>query len=813
MDIRTFFNKSFSDLQIANKKVQDELSRTTSLLDSQLKEFEQVNSIMRGLIGRRPKVSGTEPTLKELRNLRILNKKLSTSVDNLLKSSAPQTKNIIKQEKKAISIVSGKILFNNLKIEQAVFKNVVFKGLSFGGQKTSQSSQNFYNEDNSLALEKIAILKRINDNLSNKPKFGTDESTKKDDGSFFGNVKGLIGNILGGSVIAKLLKSLLPFKKLGSLLGKGKSLIGKAGGRALPIAGAVFSVYDAFKTIKQGISDYKKFKLAGDTLAADGVISSVLMNVTGNIISTVGAFLPPPLSFAALAIGTGMTVLASSMAEKKGRTSGYIGEAREKTAKVQNLIEVEKSKGELLELRPNFKDYNNIYWEYNNGNKWVPIKDKSGENLSAMTGKNKIVQSTDPTKPGIQTYKIQTKNGVRELIMKNGNVYMIVPNVGHVEISTRKQGGSVVKNKTYVVGEKKAETYVPNRKSKNIQDIKIENKRYHDKQLQDIEDKFGIFTKDIKKIRNMFSSSSKLPNTTTPKLPQADKTYSSNTKIDLGKDYLTAAPIGISNKPVGKIGERYSKVKNHFVEASKQTGIPIQLLVKFAHIESGHRAEVGAGTSSAKGLFQFTKGTWNEVLTKYGAKFGLTNKADRGDPKANSLMGAMYIKQNIDTLKRIGLPVNEENLYLLHFLGPGGGPKLIRAALKTPNIVADTILPTAAASNKPVFYSNGVAKSVNEIYDWAKKKMDVDISYMNSYDVGAWNLKNDQEAFIHKGEMIIPAQHAERIRTAAKSGKLTVNKNEYVETYDIYSDSNFWINTFMPALANVVKLEFGETNG
>jgi hypothetical protein len=80
---------------------------------------------------------------------------------------------------------------------------------------------------------------------------------------------------------------------------------------------------------------------------------------------------------------------------------------------------------------------------------------------------------------------------------------------------------------------------------------------------------------------------------------------------------------------------------------------------------------------------------------------------------------------------------------------------------------------------------------------------------INSFDIGSWKIDRDQEAFVHKGEMIVPEYHANKIRASVKSGEYEISNPELIEEYDIYSDSNFWINTFMPALANVVKSEFG----
>ena len=160
-----------------------------------------------------------------------------------------------------------------------------------------------------------------------------EDGEKSESGGFFGNIKGIIGTLLGGGLFAGIMKKLLPFGlgKAGRLGRMGQVLTGKAaqklgtvgkaagklGGKALPIVGAVFSIYDMVKAIKTGFSDYKKYKSEGDSLAAEGAISSTLMNVFGNTINVVGSFLPGPLGIALFALGTSMTMVSDSMRDAK----------------------------------------------------------------------------------------------------------------------------------------------------------------------------------------------------------------------------------------------------------------------------------------------------------------------------------------------------------------------------------------------------------------------------------------------------------------------------------------------------------------
>lgn len=122
-------------------------------------------------------------------------------------------------------------------------------------------------------------------------------------------------------------------------------------------------------------------------------------------------------------------------------------------------------------------------------------------------------------------------------------------------------------------------------------------------------------------------------------------------------------------------------------QASKMTGVDKETLVTFAKLESSLRPGVTAATSSATGLFQFTKGTWKWILEKFGKKYGLTPNADPTNPLHNSLMAGEYVKYNSKFVEKhnqagIDKPIA---LYLAHFLGPGGARRFINAFITNPN--------------------------------------------------------------------------------------------------------------------------------
>jgi len=146
-----------------------------------------------------------------------------------------------------------------------------------------------------------------------------------------------------------------------------------------------------------------------------------------------------------------------------------------------------------------------------------------------------------------------------------------------------------------------------------------------------------------------------------------------------------------------------------------------------AGVESRFHTKAGAGTSTAKGLFQFTDGTWADMLNKYGSKYGLSNEADRFDPRANALMGAEYIKENYNYLRpRIGRDLSDTDIYSAHFLGAGDARRLLTAD-PSADAVAMFSRPGRRTdpprANVPVFYEGNRPRKVGEVVRHLDKVM------------------------------------------------------------------------------------------
>lgn len=187
---------------------------------------------------------------------------------------------------------------------------------------------------------------------------------------------------------------------------------------------------------------------------------------------------------------------------------------------------------------------------------------------------------------------------------------------------------------------------------------------------------------------------------------------------------------------------RSQTAAKHIQYAADKTGVDFNYLLQTAKRESAFNPDAQAKTSSATGLFQFVRQTWYETLHDFGGKHGYQNYAQniqrdkngryfvpnqqaknailelRKDPKAASLMAAEFSKQNTQYLEnKIGRTPIPSELYMAHFMGRGSAAKLIELEQRAPNMKANEVFPNHAASNKPIFYHKGQARTIAQVYD------------------------------------------------------------------------------------------------
>jgi len=154
-----------------------------------------------------------------------------------------------------------------------------------------------------------------------------------------------------------------------------------------------------------------------------------------------------------------------------------------------------------------------------------------------------------------------------------------------------------------------------------------------------------------------------------------------------------------------------------FHQVSRATGVRVKTLNAFAAVESSFnpKAKSSVKGTHAQGLFQFTYATWVFATKRFGKAFGITAKTSRFDPRANALMAASLIAENINLLKENTDKnhIKIADIYLAHLLGRTGSLKFF--SLKPGTKIAK-VMPRAAKNNRLYFYNKGKALTRKEVY-------------------------------------------------------------------------------------------------
>lgn len=178
--------------------------------------------------------------------------------------------------------------------------------------------------------------------------------------------------------------------------------------------------------------------------------------------------------------------------------------------------------------------------------------------------------------------------------------------------------------------------------------------------------------------------------------------------------------------PAAPQGTGKEEIKRVISESAKRVGIDPGIPLVFAAAESGFNPNAKAGSSngnhsSAAGLMQFLDGTWRGVMKQHGAKYGIDPSTPQTDPVAASLLGAEYIKDNMRAIRGVRPNPTAGDVYMAHFLGPGGAKKFFSGDMNAP---AASVMPKEAASNRSIFFDkSGRARTGNEVYQLMTEKL------------------------------------------------------------------------------------------
>ena len=137
-----------------------------------------------------------------------------------------------------------------------------------------------------------------------------------------------------------------------------------------------------------------------------------------------------------------------------------------------------------------------------------------------------------------------------------------------------------------------------------------------------------------------------------------------------------------------------------------------------AYLESGFNPNAKAQTSSASGMFQFTKGTWESMNKKHGLGYSLE---DRFDPQKSAQMAALFASENKQIIEKgTNQKATGTDMYMGHFLGAQGAVNFLNTKKEKGEEKAalDPRFKSAASANKSIFYNkDGTPKSFNEVYE------------------------------------------------------------------------------------------------
>lgn len=223
----------------------------------------------------------------------------------------------------------------------------------------------------------------------------------------------------------------------------------------------------------------------------------------------------------------------------------------------------------------------------------------------------------------------------------------------------------------------------------------------------------------------------------------------------------------------GPMRLKYSLVKT-FVHARYLAGVGPRLLMAIADKESSFVVSARASTSTATGLLQFIESTWLRALRDFGPCFGLEREAAfllglesgssnadaqervrilelRNDPFLSTLMAAAMLRAEQEKLgARLGRPISDAEVYLVHFLGPAGAEKFLGVLADKPKSSAANVSPMAAKANRPIFFATRTRKpqplSVAQVHEKIGSSLERRLLRYRGLDFGAVTAYAPQQA-------------------------------------------------------------------
>ncbi|MBT8134807.1 MAG: transglycosylase SLT domain-containing protein [Gammaproteobacteria bacterium] len=181
--------------------------------------------------------------------------------------------------------------------------------------------------------------------------------------------------------------------------------------------------------------------------------------------------------------------------------------------------------------------------------------------------------------------------------------------------------------------------------------------------------------------------------------------------------------------------------------SSIRTGVDFSYLMKLAAAESNFKPKSKSATSSATGIYQFTRDTWLNTLKTHGAKYGLIGEYAvniehyetiygyqrprvrdealykhllelRKNPRVSAIMAAEMVRDSEQLLANsFDRKPTQTDLYLTHFLGNNAAITFLQSLQQSPDVHAVELFPEAANSNQSIFHPRSSGpRTVDEVY-------------------------------------------------------------------------------------------------
>lgn len=168
--------------------------------------------------------------------------------------------------------------------------------------------------------------------------------------------------------------------------------------------------------------------------------------------------------------------------------------------------------------------------------------------------------------------------------------------------------------------------------------------------------------------------------------------------------------------------------------ALRERGTVEDFMARVRAHESGGNDRATSGV--ADGRYQFTPQTWAGVAAQH-PELGLRPN-DIWDGAKQDLAMRAISKDYEHTLSLNGLPATMPNMFMLHFLGTGGGPKFLKEMSVNPNANAVAAFPTEAKYNPTIFWDQSKQpRTMQQVYALMTKSFGGPEAKMAAPDTGS----------------------------------------------------------------------------